>query len=280
MLFNLLSEHRRLIPTRGFPDGEDTEMWVKIGGAFIAGFGGARLRTPIGHCFCLPMDDADIDPARINFMHSYLAQKYPALKRDGFYLLNKNGHLSNKLKYIHKIFPDVKLIHIIRHPYAMIASWKIILAQFGHLLVEIPKEPTTCMNLYPNQGWRRHSHVISRYNTNIYDPTRPDSVRLLARHWVNINTYIMQQLKERPDINCHLVKYEDMCLDQDRTLTALLDFCELPAKTEWVLRMDQAINYKWRTQLTEAECTIIREELEADIAKLGYELPPSTIKTR
>ena len=84
LLFNLLSEHKQLVKTKGFPDGKDTEMWAKIGGAIIAGFGGDKFSNAVGHPFCLSMNENDINEKRINYFHNYLLNRYPKLKKGNY----------------------------------------------------------------------------------------------------------------------------------------------------------------------------------------------------
>jgi len=273
MLFNMLNEHKQLIPARGFPDGEDTEMWVKVGGALIAGFGGKHSQLPVGHCLCLPMGENDIDLERINYFHQYCAKKYPRLRDKQFRLLSKNGHLSNKVKYIHKIFPDVKLIHIIRHPYATIASWKAILAQCKNLLIEVPNNSAACINIYPNKGWDKVIGIMNKNNPDLYNPYDIESIRLLARYWLNINSYIIKQVNQISNINYYKVKYEDLFIHQRQVTEKILDFCEISPKDHWTLKIDKIINEKWRNQLSYQECMLIKEELNDEIENLGYELP-------
>lgn len=272
MLFNMLCEHPSLSPTTGFPDGEDTEMWVKIGGAFMAGIGGVRSRAPIGHCFCLPMDETDVSQERIDFFHAYLARKYPRLKNGDIRLLNKNPHLSNKIKYVREIFSDVSLIHVIRHPLGMIASWKVILAMYRNLLFEIPNKRSACMNIYPNRGWNRSLTTMKKVNEDLYVPSDPESIRLLARYWLNVNINILEQLRTMPDARSLKVKYEDICADQNTSLTSILDYLGLPGKTKWRLQARRDSEAKWKKVLSTEELALIEEEIKGDVEGFGYEL--------
>jgi hypothetical protein len=272
MLFNLMAEHPNLVPTTGFPDGEDTEFWVRVAGAWIAGMGGVNSRTPVGHCFCLPMGGTDIDQVRVGFVHAQLWRRYRGLRRPGRRLLNKNPHLSNKLGFLHALFPDARVIHVIRHPYAMVASWKRLLAQYPHLLVEFPDHPNACLNIYPNNGWRPHMATACRQYPDFYDALNPTSTRLLARYWRNINTGLGRQLESLPQLACQMVHYEDLLGNQKGALNELLDFGKLPRRSEWTLQTRPHENEKWRAQLTPEECAIINDETAREAATFGYDL--------
>ena len=272
MLFNMLGAHPYLVPTRGFPDGEDTEMWVKVGGAFIAGFGSLKSKSPVGSCFCLPMDETDIEQSRCQSIHTYLVNKYSQLNDSQKRLLNKNPHLSNKVSFIHAIFPDVKLVHLIRHPLAVITSWKVILSQFHDIVIEIPDDLTGCMNIYPNQGWYNYTAHIGRINNNIYCSQNVESIRLLARYWLNININIVNQVERIESIDYHRISYESICVDQNAALSRLFNFCEVPEYAKCQIKARPDRNEKWKTSLTEQEVEMIRDELKGQSERFDYEL--------
>lgn len=270
MLFNLLNEHQDLTGTTGFPDGEDTEMWVKVGGALIACFGGVHSRSPIGHCFCGAMDGNSLTQGRINYIHDYVTKKYLKKGGPGRRLLNKNPHLSNKIKYIHTVFEDVKLIHVVRDPYAVIASWKVLLARYRNLLVEIPDSESACMNIFPNRGWGASIPILKRGNPNLYDPGDVASVRLLARFWKNINLYVLKQASDVKTLAIYTVRFEDICRDQKAGLSDVLDFCELSTKSDWILRVRPAVQTKWKRVLSPREIALVDEELGESPGQFGY----------
>jgi hypothetical protein len=268
LLFRLLGQHPGLVATRGFPDGEDTEMWVRVAGAAIAGFVGERAETAVGSCLCLPMDERDVDQQRCRFVHDHLASRYggSGARR----LLNKNPHLSNKLRFVHRMFPDVNFIHVIRNPLAVIASWKAVLSGFRNLLVECPVGPGACMNLYPARGWRPHLALLARTRQDLYVPDRPESVRLLARHWLQVNHYIREQAARTPSLGYQMVRHEDICAQPAKTLASVLGRCELASFSEWRLGIDRERESLWQKCLTPMERELIQDELAGGSEEWGY----------
>ena len=272
MLFSLLSEHSSLLPTNGFPDGEDSLMWAQYGGAFVSGFGGTPSRTPVGFCHCLPMTDSDVDDNRSQFFTNFLINKYPQIKNGQKRLLNKNPHLSNKIGYLLKLFPDAIIIHIIRDPYSVIASWKVILKALKNVYVEIPEAEDACMNIYPGRITQSGFFKLNGVNKRIYNPLEEDSLCLLAEHWLNINTHIRRQSESNNNCNIHHLKYENLFADQTVTMNRTLEFCDLPGKENWSVRVEGNPNQKWRSQLNRNEISIINQVLSGRIESLGYQL--------
>lgn len=239
----------------------------------MAGLAGGRARTSIGHCLCLPMDGSDITQARISYVHQHLCHEYRSLAKPGQRLLNKNPHLSNKLGFVHQIFPDVRIIHIVRDPRAVIASWKVMVSQNDGFLYEVPDDHRACVNVYPNHGWQDFVAIVRRSNANIYNPHEAESISLLARHWRHVNMYLMQQRNEIHDLHYRMIRYEDLCRDQGRALSQLLEFCELSGKSRWRIRTRVQVNEKWRSELSKEELAIIEKDLVDCIEGLGYQLP-------
>jgi hypothetical protein len=272
MLFNVLAEHPSLVSTTGFPDGEDTQFWVEVAGAWMAGIGGVNSRTAIGHCQCLPMSASDLEPGRREYVHRELHRRYRSLRRPGQRLLNKNPHLSNKLGFLLNLFSDASFIHIIRHPYPTIASWKAVLADYPHLLAEIPDRPGACMNLFPNRGWRRAVPVARRHNPDLYDPNDRGSIRLLARHWKIVNATLQHDGRNVPGSRYFLVRYEDLLEQQNVTLERLLTFCGLPPKHTWKLQTRKPQREKWESELSPEELRLIDDEISNDADRFGYKL--------
>ena len=137
MLFDLLSNHPELARTTGYPDGEDHEGWLKHGKCVMAGIGNpahVQFGNGInGYQYCLHMTREDATDEIVNNMHRYYFEEVLCgdTKKK---VLNKPPHLSNKLDYLLGIFPDAKIVHIIRDCGPVVASWVAIMDQVPSLM--------------------------------------------------------------------------------------------------------------------------------------------------
>ena len=70
-------------------------------------------------CHCADASDtsAEIITAVQNYCHNRCQNRY--------HIVNKNPHLANKINFVSSVLPDAKFIHIIREPYATVASVKL-----------------------------------------------------------------------------------------------------------------------------------------------------------
>ena len=145
MLFDLLKHHPGLVPTTGYPDGEDHVGWIEHGGALISGL--ANPQGEIGHVgydFCLHMDAGDVTEDVRRSMHRYYADDVLG-KRSSGRVLNKCPHLANKLRYVRAIFPDARFVHIVREPVAMVASWVKVMEAVPELVLYWPDSEYPCL---------------------------------------------------------------------------------------------------------------------------------------
>lgn len=271
MLFDLMAQHPGLEKTRGYPDGEDHEGWIKHGKCAMAGIGNAYSKKYAsginGYSYCLHMTDRDATPEVVQAMHAYYWRdvlKQSASRR----VLNKQPHLSNKLGYVLEIFPDAKIVHIVRDCTSMVASWLAVMNEHPSLVVYWPEEELPCFWL-------------------MQKPTDPIALEALARHprfypgggkqlwieyWLKTNLGIEAQMAGRLRQLC-TIRYEDLIQQPDRVLNAITKFCQLPDHDYQVEHIRRDTHEKHTKLLDEDLHGAIAAKAEKGLAHFGYRGP-------
>jgi hypothetical protein len=226
LLFDLLGQHPSLVKTMGYPDGEDHLGWVEHGNCVMAGIGNhtaPQFGTGInGFQVCLPMSENDVTDKTISRMHQYYFDS--VLNGDtSLRVINKQPHLSNKLHYLLKIFPDAKIIHIIRDCPAVVASWKAIMNAINSVLLYIPPdEENPCFWLMPRPEDKTARELLDKH-PHIY-PGGDGAV--FIDYWCKVNKAIPNEMKACPS-QLLTIRYEDLIENPNEMLKKIDDFCEL-----------------------------------------------------
>lgn len=226
MLFDLIGQHPTIKKTTGYPDGEDHDGWIKYGHCVMAGIGNhnsTRFGDGInGYQYCLSMTENDLNDDIVKKMHSYYFNH--VLQKDaGKRSLNKQPHLSNKLKYLLGIFPDAKIIHIIRDCEHMVASWKAIMKAISSLILYLPpNEEIPCFWLM-----KQPIDPIARKclgdNRNFYPGGGEE---IFIDYWNKVNIGIPKQMTQLPE-QLLTIRYEEIIKNPKLTLNRIFDYCEL-----------------------------------------------------
>ncbi len=227
LLFALLTPHPGLTRTTGYPDGEDHEGWVKHGGCVMAGLGNVhsgRFGNGInGYHACLHMDENDVTPQTVIHMREYYQRDVLKQNRSGR-VINKNPHLSNKLRYVLKIFPDAKFIQVIRNCEPAVASWIAAVKALSSPVVYWPEEEYPCLWLLNPPQSEAEIRRLARHKR--FFPG--GGAELFIDYWVKTNENIRRQLNDaESERQLTLLRYEDLIQDPGKELSRLAEFCEL-----------------------------------------------------
>jgi hypothetical protein len=249
LLFDLLSTHPGLERTTGYPDGEDHEGWVRHGKCVMAGIGNVHHSAYgngiNGHHYCMHMSMDDVTPQIVAEMHAYYLNDV-LCGRSGARVINKQPHLSNKLQYVLGIFPDAKIVHIVRDCEPLVSSWLAVMDDHPTLSVYWPGgEAFPCFWLLPK-------------------PVDPVAASLLGRHpgfypgggaglwidyWRKVNAGIALQMSGR-ERQLLSVRYEDLIKDPQEVLAKITRFCELPAFDYITDRIEKNTALKHHARMT------------------------------
>lgn len=269
LLFEILSEHPDLVRTTGYPDGEDHEGWIRYGKCVMAGIGNvhhSHYGNGInGQQFCLHMTREDVTEDIIGDMHNYYWENILE-KRGGKRVLNKQPHLSNKLDYVLGIFPDAKILHIIRDCEPMVASWLSVMDDHPSLVVYWPKgEALPCFWLIP-----KPSNAVALARLDRHEQFFPGGGSALwIDYWCNVNVGIERQMQGKTD-QLLTIRYEDLLRKPNEILARITSFCGLRDHAFQIGQFQQNTAQKHAHRITESLRRAIADQANSVRAKFGY----------
>lgn len=162
-----------------------------------------------------------------------------------------------RISFLHAIFPDARFVHVLRDGRAVANSrlkapfWK----GWQGLNIWGGQMPE-----HFRQEWERH---------------RRSFVALAAIEWKTHMDQFEAVKQDFPNIDICQVRYECLCANPIGELKRIADHCEL-TWDPWFETAARAFhvkneNEKWKSDLTEQQCTILGEVLRLYLAKYGYE---------
>jgi hypothetical protein len=267
LLFYIFKKHPHLTGTTGYPDGEDHLGWIEHGNCLISGLG-ERPTIDGGHTgfhYCLHMNEQDVTAEIIDNMTSYYRDD--VLSGNGSKrVLNKNPHLSNKLRYVRGIFPDAKFVHIIRDCLPVVSSWIQVMEHAQpHQVLYFPQTEYPCHWILPAPRNRARRAIFEKE-----DRMYPGGgAAMLVDFWATVNRNIPLQLWDSPQ-QLLTVKYEDLAVNSLETLNRICEFCEIPSFTDVPLQIDPACNEKYKKHLTEGQIVDFLQRSCATRTLFGY----------
>lgn len=237
-LFNIFKQHPQLAPTTGYPDGEDHEGWIKHGKCLMSGFGYPHINKGMtGHPYCLYMDEKDVTEEIKKGMSRYYYND--VLSGDlSKRVVNKNPHLSNKVRYVRGIFPDAKFVHIVRDCVPVVGSWIDIMIQQAHTVFYLPETEYPCIWVLPApEEGQRELHF--RHEARFY----PGNINVLVDYWSIVNKNIPLQLQDAAT-QLLTIKYEDLCARPLDVINSVCEFCEINPFPEVPVEIVKDFNQK------------------------------------
>ena len=200
---------------------------------------------------CLSHDGEHINPDQITEMRKYVQDRMS----DGKIVVTKNPHLCNKIGLLAKVFPEAKILHIVRHHLAVIASTKLIYAGggFGRYSYDFEfywpeSDQYPCWWAVPKdkdrfregQGLERLLPQIKCHYTfedpNVFHQQYPDKSRYypgdgffrIAEGWLRINSDIIRQIDRFNMGDQYMaINYDDLVERPNDTLMKIKDFSQL-----------------------------------------------------
>jgi len=284
LLFDWLAQHPGLAATRGYPDGEDHEGWITHGQCVMAGIGSPgsdRFGSGInGFNACLHMDKSAATPDVRAAMHRYYLQE--VLKgRSDKRVLNKCPHNANKLRYLLGLFPDARIIHIIRDCEPVVASWMAIMKAVPSLVVYLPEnEPHPCLWLMQAPASESQRRVLASHPR--FYPGGGET--LWVEYWVKTNVGVEVQMDGHLDQLLSL-RYEDLIAAPQFVLDEIVRFCGLPPHRFATGGVDRQTAHKHGRQFSQALRDAIAQEANPVRSRFGYVpaadgVPPCTPPAR
>jgi hypothetical protein len=268
LLFDWLSQHPDLVRTQGYPDGEDHEGWIRHGHCVMAGIGSPgseKFGNGInGFNACLHMTAEDATPAVRESMHRYYAEGVMG-GRQGRRVINKCPHNSNKLGYLLGLFPDAKIVHIIRDCEPTVASWMAIMQAVPSLVVYLPDEEFPCLWLMQRPAHEPERKVLARHRR--FYPGGGGA--LWVDYWCKTNMGIEPQMAGKLD-QLISVRYEDLVAAPQAVLDRITSFCGLPANRYVTGGVDRQTEFRHKHLLTADVVRAVETRAQAARRHFGY----------
>lgn len=277
LLFDIIASHPDLARTSGYPDGEDHEGWIEHGKCVMAGIGNVHHSSYgngiNGQQFCLHMTADDVTEKIVHDMHDYYWRDV-LKKRNGKRVVNKQPHLSNKLDYVLGIFPDAKIVHIIRDCEPMVASWLAVMDEHPSLVVYWPKEESfPCFWLMP----KPHDAVALARLERHGQFFPGGGAALWIDYWCKVNTGIETQMQGRSD-QLLTIRYEDLIRTPSSVLACITSFCDLSDHEFQTEHLQRDTHQKHTRRMTEGLHQTILEESRSVRTRFGYAAGDSSSK--
>lgn len=288
LLMNTLSEHPQLLKA-GF---ELNDIWNNIGGAPCS-------------VNCAERTEEDFSVEYANNMTAYFTSyieksksfmrhlaRWSAKKHygsgairydwDDLYLMNKSPHLSNKIRYINKMYPKAKFIVIVRDIYGQSASLKMHFENHHkkeNYYFELPDDASYC--------WTNHLNpdVKKLKTSNIY----PGNFGLIPKSWIRLNRLIFNHLETVPKANKLVLTYESLVTNQENELSKVFGFLNLNKKHQAIqksiCKKSRTVSNtttkgdplkKWKKYLEPNEISDIDKMIKSD--KLDFDYICSNLK--
>ena len=233
------------------------------------------------------MDESDATPR----VRAYIRKRFLAKERElGGRIMEKTPSNVLRLPYVHAIFPESKLIYIIRDPLAQVSSsefrWRNAINP-RHARRRLLETPKTQLHHYIGRAlWdhfrkkilrRKHVSVWGvRYRGIYADLKTMPREHIMAKQWAACSKQMAEDIKRMPEGLVYQVRYEDIMAEPVHHFQRMCAHVgiEPPASAvETVAKtVDPSRQNKWKRMdpaLIEAILPLVREEM----ARHGYEVP-------
>jgi hypothetical protein len=198
--------------------------------------------------------------------------------------LTKANHITPRMLYVLRLFPDARFVVLVRHPVNHIASCvkqdrllrrkhtadrrlRNMVRLMGHLEFGLER---TCLNL-------DDAEAAGRVRC-LWDAGR--TVEGWTRYWNQVYSYILRVLEDNPALAraCLMVRFEDLCRDPAPTIDRILDHCSLapdafgPVRQHYIDTLHEPTYYQ--PSFDDRELGSIKEITRDTAARLGYRSYP------
>jgi len=197
--------------------------------------------------------------------------------------LAKNNYNITRLGYLHRMFPDVKFLLIIRNPVNQIAS----LIKQTRLFVNMEKNNPLLADWHRLTGHSEFGHnqlCINTGDNEIIHKIRrlwkneKTYVKGWAYYWSSIYDYVMNLLDTNKEIKkaTLIIRHEDLCENPAKTIDKILGHTELPLinyekiRRYYIRHLHKPTYYT--PNFTTQELQEISDVTKATASRFGYRL--------
>jgi hypothetical protein len=231
LLLDMLTEHPQLLKI-----GRELNFaWTEVGGANCGAWG---LKNSCDH-----LTEADFNPRFVQNMTYYFANSINYEKRlvktmmryrrkkqkgsggvtkdwDQIIPVNKSPHITNKLRYVHALFPDSKIILIIRGIHGQVNSQR---RMYDKALVELGID-----SYLPPDSKNCWQHVTpDEVTPEMRGRLGSDNFSLFPEAWIRLNYDALKDIQHIPKEKVFVTTYEDVATIPQEIVGKVFDFLEL-----------------------------------------------------
>ncbi len=262
---------------------------------------GVAIGSPKTGTRCPPADASSVTPAQAAEIRAYFARRAGRER----HIVNKNPHLSNKLGLLWALFPQARVVHIVREIYSVVASTKLrfLAAAERENYARVPfvaywpaEEHLPCWWTVPMARGRAPfslKHFAKRllagrnappaaqhddpqqFRAEFGDASRyypGEGFARIPESWLKINAGVIEQVRGlRMESHYLPVNYDDLVTNTPQALARIAQFCgiEQVAPQRVPQTLDASRRDKWRKDLSAAEQRSVCEMVERFAAQAG-----------
>jgi hypothetical protein len=195
--------------------------------------------------------------------------------------LAKNNYLVSRLDYLLKLFPDAKILLIIRNPVDHIAS----LIKQTKLFIKLEQENLLLpewLKMAGHYEFGRDRKCINLGNTEIINEIRrlwrikKTYVKGWACYWSSIYDFLNNQIEMKKDLKkaILIVKYDELCENPADIIDKILEHTELPTEQFRAIKKYYIKNLKkptyYKPNFSKEELSDISKSTERTALRFGY----------
>jgi Sulfotransferase family len=191
----------------------------------------------------------DVTAAARTYLHTVLQNNLRIFNKPRF--VNKCPGNSVRIEFLKEIFPDAIFIHIIRDGRA--AAYSIMRSRLEHAGAYWSVKPA---------GWQ--------------DLLKLPLIDASALQWKMTVEAILQSAAKLPCEQYLAVRYEDFAARPAQTFKQVGVKCDLVWQEDWLQKITTGINnrnFKWQTEMQDADKITLNRLLGDFLKQLGYEAP-------
>ena len=228
---------------------------------------------------------SDLSPIIKSYIRDHF--KKESQKNPGMIIVDKSVNNSLRIDFVHEIFPESPIIHIvrdgrdaacsIRDRWKQPADLKYIIRNKAFPLKELPYFLQRQLRWYIEKLLSKKNHV------NWWGPKLDDMQEILKMYslveiagiqWSRCTEATLSSLSKLNNKTYIQVKYEDILLDTATTMIRLFNFIKIPVDIGLLEKCNNYIKTssvgRWRKELQESEINSLMLHINNMLLKTGY----------
>lgn len=236
-----------------------------------------------------------------NAMYSYLSPSvvtreirqhirqhfFRKISKENTRFIDKNTCNSLRLDYVRSIFPESKIIHIIRDGRSATASlrvrwqrpfdWRYILREKAFPIKELPffisRQIRYNVHRFMSKG--QHAGLYGPRFEGIRQTVKSEPLlKVCALQWMSCVCAVLESKNGIPGQQFHEVRYEQIVKDPVSVLSSLFDYLEIEIDTHFLRKANKYVQEtsldKWKRHLTQTDLNLLEETIGHVQKSIGY----------